>query len=97
MNFRSASIALTGKLNPEDAYNHPKAEELVRSIGYSAKIEVDQGLFLNENETEETAKQNQGLHLQAGDRLVVCSDGLIKNRHNQAGHYVEIDELRQAV
>lgn len=87
----------SGKLDKEEAYNHPKAEELVRSVGYAAKIDVDQSLFFRGDESEQEALQNQGLPLKAGDRIVICSDGLIKNRHDVPGHYVEADEMYKAV
>jgi protein phosphatase len=87
----------SGKLDKDEAYNHPKAEELIRSVGYAAKLEVDQGLFLRGDESEQEAQQNQGLPLKAGDRIVICSDGLIKNRHDILGHYVENDEMYKAV
>jgi PPM family protein phosphatase len=82
-----------GHLTPEDAAVHPKAEALVRSIGYSDHLDVDLGLYLNGDDVEERAQLQQGLALQQNDRLLLCSDGLIKERHTGQGHYVETDEI----
>ncbi|MCA9984717.1 MAG: serine/threonine-protein phosphatase, partial [Anaerolineales bacterium] len=97
-------MAQLGRLSPEAAAAHPKADELTRSIGYEPELTIDLGLFLATNgeqadaaQIAAAAQQNQGLLLRPGDRLVVCSDGLIKPRHDVAGHYVEPEELRQIV
>lgn len=91
-------IVRQGRLLPEDAAKHPKAEQLTRSIGYEPTLEIDLGLFLQESESEETAVQNQGTPLGKNDRLVICSDGLIKTRHdNEAAHYVENEEMQRVV
>src|SRR5690606_2005409 len=43
------------------------------------------------------AQGNQGLVLQANDRLVLCSDGLIKERPQSHDHFVEESEIAQIV
>lgn len=70
-----------GSLTEENALKHPKAEELVRSIGYEPQLKVDLGLYKTGRD-ETAARENQGLPLAKGDRLVICSDGLIKERHD---------------
>ncbi len=85
------------RLSPLEANNHPKAEELVRSIGYAADVKVDLGLYQNGVEDEEMAYQGQGMVLAANDRLVLCSDGLIKARHNGNHPYVTDGEIAQIV
>lgn len=87
-----------GKLSLEEAQKHPKAEELVRSIGYGPRLQVDLGLYLNGQSDELRAIKEQGLTLQPGDRIVVCSDGLIKLRRNDpTRHYVEPAEIGRLV
>ncbi|NJN55790.1 MAG: serine/threonine-protein phosphatase [Anaerolineae bacterium] len=84
-----------GHLSREDAAAHPKGEALVRSIGYSERLEVDLGIYPAGDEDERQARARQGFPLQANDRLLLCSDGLIKERHKTTGHYVELDEIVQ--
>jgi protein phosphatase len=85
-------------LPAQEAKGHPRAAELVRSIGHQAVVAVDLGLYVNGEETEEQASTQQGYQLHSDDRVVLCSDGLIKTRHNAPGrHYVEDREMRQIV
>lgn len=89
-----------GLLSAEEAATHPKADELVRSIGYDPEVNVDLGLYMNGDQldptiTQEEARREQGLLLHTNDRLVLCSDGLIKERHDGAGQYVEEKEMLQ--
>jgi PPM family protein phosphatase len=86
-----------GHLSREEAAVHPKAEALVRSIGYSDHLDVDLGLYLNGDDVEERAQLQQGLALKQNDRLLLCSDGLIKERHTGQGHYVEASEIVQII
>jgi len=73
---------------------HPRKEELIRSIGYDATVEVDLGLYLNGiNEPEEAARKAQGLQLLPGDKILICSDGLIKKIKPTNKHYVEESEI----
>ncbi|MCA9985995.1 MAG: serine/threonine-protein phosphatase [Anaerolineales bacterium] len=70
-----------GRLSPEAAATHPKADELTCSIGYEPELTIDLGLFL-ETDGEQAdaaqiaaaAQQNQGLLLRPGDRLVVIHE-----------------------
>lgn len=82
------------KLSFDEAMRHPRKEELIRSIGYDATVEVDLGLYLNGiNEPEEAAKKAQGLQLLPGDKILICSDGLIKKIKPTNKHYVEESEI----
>ncbi len=49
-----------GRLTPEEALTHPRRHQLTRAIGVDDDIEIDV----------------MSLHVQAGDRLLLCSDGL---------------------
>ena len=65
-----------GVINSEEARSHPR-RHLIRSyLGSSDPIKPDLRLYLDENETEEQAKANQGLPLVPGDKIILCTDGL---------------------
>ena len=49
-----------GRLTPEEALIHPRRHQLTRAIGVEENIEIDV----------------MSLHVQAGDRILLCSDGL---------------------
>jgi len=85
-------------LTEAEIAKHPKRHELVRSIGYGSAIDVDLGIYTNGlGQDESEASQNQGLLLQANDRLVLCSDGLIKEQRDGAGPFVPGEEMARIV
>lgn len=86
-----------GHLSVEDAAAHPKGEALVRSIGYGERLEVDLGIYPDGDEEERQARTRQGFPLQTNDRLLLCSDGLVKDRYKASGHYVEPNEIVQII
>ncbi|MEK6588531.1 MAG: protein phosphatase 2C domain-containing protein, partial [Chloroflexota bacterium] len=89
----------SGRLTRLEATRHPRKDQIVRSIGYEGQLIVDLGLWLRGGEeTAAEARAAQGLPLTAGDTVLVCSDGLIKSRHDRASaHYVEASEFAPLV
>lgn len=65
-----------GIITPDEARNHPNAHVLRRYLGGPNKPEVDVRLKLSSKESDARSKSNQGFHLQRGDRLLLCTDGL---------------------
>ncbi len=65
-----------GLLTPEQARIHPNAHVLRRHLGGPNDPEPDQRLRLDGGEPEDASADHQGLALEAGDAVVLCSDGL---------------------
>lgn len=65
-----------GLISPEQAQHHPNSHVIRRFLGSPTPPQVDLRLRLNDGESDEQARNNQGLHLREGDRLLLCSDGL---------------------
>jgi len=92
-------VVQSGKLSRLEASKHPRKGQIVRSVGYEPELSVDLGLWLRGGqETAAEARAAQGLPLKAGDVILVCSDGLIKSRHDRSvAHYVEASEFAPLV
>ena len=91
-------VVQEGKLSPAEAARHPRRDELVRSVGYAASIKVDLGLYVGGSGLNEAdASQAQGLQLLPGDKVVICSDGLIKSVPKRQNHFVELPEIVEIV
>ena len=65
-----------GIIKPEDAHDHPNVHVIRRHLGSVELPEVDFRMCLNSGEGNEQAVKNQGLHLRAGDIMLMCTDGL---------------------
>ncbi|HRF46252.1 MAG TPA: serine/threonine-protein phosphatase [Anaerolineales bacterium] len=89
-----------GRAARDHAQRHPRAETLERALGLEESAAPDLGLYLKggpeAGEDEALARANQGLTLLPGDRVLVCSDGLVKPRADGSGRaYVGPEEIRQ--
>jgi serine/threonine protein phosphatase PrpC len=82
-----------GKLRPQEVGRNPRAALLMRSIGNEPDVQVDLGVYWNAREDEAAARARQGTPLKPGDHIVLCSDGLIKERPDGRGHFVETAEF----
>jgi protein phosphatase len=65
-----------GLLTPEQARFHPNAHVLRRHLGGEQDPEPDQRLRLGEDEQAPVSAEHQGMTLEDGDAVVLCSDGL---------------------
>jgi PPM family protein phosphatase len=65
-----------GIIEPEEAKTHPNAHVIRRYLGSKQPVEPDTRLRLAPSENEAQSEANQGLQLQPGDQVLLCSDGL---------------------
>lgn len=65
-----------GVLSSSQIKTHPNLHVIRRYLGSETPPEPDLRLFLSPNETDNKAKANQGLMLQPGDVILLCTDGL---------------------
>ena len=65
-----------GALTPMQARNHPHSNVIRRHLGSRHQVEVDLRLRFSPEDDDQRALNNQGAKLRAGDRLILCSDGL---------------------
>lgn len=63
-------------ITAEEAIDHPHAHVLRRHVGGENPPDPDTRIKLVEGETDEEARAHQGLELQHGDTVLLCSDGL---------------------
>ena len=76
-------------ISKEEARGHPNANVLQSYIGSTELPKPDFRLLLHDDETQEESLNNQGLPLEPGDRILICSDGL--------SDLVEDDDIRKAL
>jgi protein phosphatase len=65
-----------GIITPELARSHPNVHVIRRYLGSLELPDVDFRMWLDDNENDADAKSNQGLRLDPGDTILLCSDGL---------------------
>ena len=65
-----------GVLTPEEAHQHPNAHVIRRYLGSRQAVVPDMRLRLRPGEGDEQARSNQGMRLQPGDQIILCTDGL---------------------
>lgn len=65
-----------GLITPDQAEGHPNTHVIRRFLGSPQPPEVDLRLKLEDHETDEEARANQGMALLDDDILLLCSDGL---------------------
>jgi PPM family protein phosphatase len=65
-----------GIINEDQADSHPNAHVIRRYLGSAKAPRPDFRLWFFEGEGDAEALDNQGLNLEPGDILLVCSDGL---------------------
>jgi serine/threonine protein phosphatase PrpC len=63
-----AQLVRDGQLAPEEVFSHPRRNVITRSLGHRPDVEIDMWTQT----------------LQAGDRLLLCSDGLWEMVHESA-------------
>ena len=66
----------SGLLTPEEARDHPHRHVVRRHIGADPNVRADFRLRLSEAEAPEQSMRNQGVLLEDGSQVVLCSDGL---------------------
>ncbi len=65
-----------GILDPRLAHEHPNAHVIRRYLGAARTPRADVRLRLAGDESDTQARSNQGLRLQSGDLILLCTDGL---------------------
>ncbi len=65
-----------GIITPAQAHNHPNVHVIRRHLGSVELPDVDFRLLLSGDEDKQQALDNQGTLLKAGDRVLMCTDGL---------------------
>ncbi|WKZ37215.1 MAG: protein phosphatase 2C domain-containing protein [Anaerolineales bacterium] len=65
-----------GIITAEQMYDHPNVHVIRRHLGGVKLPNVDFRLRIDDEETDEESENNQGFHLEPGDTILLCSDGL---------------------
>ncbi len=65
-----------GIITETEAKKHPNAHVIRRYLGSPTPPVVDQRLYLNPLESDDSAISNQGLELKPGDRILLTTDGI---------------------
>ena len=65
-----------GIITAEQMRDHPNVHVIRRHLGGVKLPEVDFRMRIDSEETDEESVNNQGFHLEPGDTILMCSDGL---------------------
>jgi protein phosphatase len=65
-----------GIITADQMHDHPNVHVIRRHLGGTKPPEVDFRLRIDNEETNEESIENQGFHLQPGDTILICTDGL---------------------
>ena len=65
-----------GIITAEQMRDHPNVHVIRRHLGGLKLPEVDFRLRIDDGETDLESEENQGFHLEPGDTILLCSDGL---------------------
>jgi protein phosphatase len=65
-----------GLLTPDQVRSHPNAHVIRRYLGSQQPVEPDLRLRISPDATDDEMMANQGLPLEPGDQIILCTDGL---------------------
>ena len=65
-----------GIITAEQMRDHPNVHVIRRHLGGVKLPEVDFRLRIDDEESDQESEENQGFHLEPGDTILLCSDGL---------------------
>ena len=65
-----------GIITAEQMHDHPNQHVIRRHLGGVRLPEVDFRMRIDDSESNEESENNQGFHLEPGDTVLICSDGL---------------------
>jgi protein phosphatase len=65
-----------GIITAEQMHDHPNVHVIRRHLGGIKLPDVDFRLRIDDEESNEESERNQGFHLEPGDTILMCSDGL---------------------
>jgi protein phosphatase len=65
-----------GIITADQMHDHPNQHVIRRYLGGLKLPEVDFRLRIDNSESNEESENNQGFHLEPGDTVMICSDGL---------------------
>ncbi len=83
-----------GQLSQEAADKHPDANKVMRVLAIKPELQVDVGIYLDTLDYGEANRIGlQGFHLEPGDSVLLCSDGLIKKSPRNGVTLITDDEI----